>query len=189
MAATHSPLATDLYITLDKRAREAWWAPWIWENKLGWPSNWRYFGPRTSLSCTLLLCPYDPLSRVCDWLTAVDWVLMGNSCLTTPSPPPPTPPCHMIKGIPRGTQKQGWGYCRQEESETITTARTVCVCVCMCMLIDSLILSYNSNSNQVTHLFLLSCEVLMSPYDLKAWTISSNPFVEDLFLEIASELV
>lgn len=67
--------------------------------------------------------------------------------------------------------------------------RVQCVCVCMCMLIDSLILSYNSNSNQVTHLFLLSCEVLMSPYDLKAWTISSNPFVEDLFLEIASELV
>lgn len=104
-------------------------------------------------------------STECWWETAV-WRPPPTSPLL-----PPTPPCHMIKGIPRGTQKHGWGYFRQEESETITTACTVCVCACtrmcvwVCMLIDRLILSYNSNSNQITHLFLLSCEVQMSPFE------------------------
>lgn len=139
MAATRSPLATDLYITLTEQAWDAWLGLWMWKNKLGWPFNWGYFGPHISLSSTRLLCPSDPLSRVttgwlqlteCWWETAV-W--------QPPSLPPSTPSCHMIKGIPHGTLKHGWGYLRQEESETITIACTVSACVHVDWLTDTII--------------------------------------------------
>lgn len=60
----------------------------------------------------------------------------------------------------------------------------VCVCV---FVIDRLILSYNSDSNRVTHLFLLSCEVQMSPQDLKKPGPLPSSFVKDLLLDVALE--
>lgn len=90
MAATRSPLALDLYMTLDKLAWDAWRAMWIWENKLGWPSNWRHSGLRTSLSSTLLLCPSDPLSRAATgWLQLTErW---WETAVWRPHPPQPPP--------------------------------------------------------------------------------------------------
>lgn len=113
-----------------------------------------------------------------------------------PAPPllPPAPPPaahHMKKKRDFSQDMKTVEVTSAERKQGLEDwAHSVRVCLHMLTdwLTDWLIIEYKSNRSQVTHLFLLSCEVWESPKNLKPWNTSHCVVKDFIFLAMLKEI-
>lgn len=147
------------------------------------------FGPRTPLSRTLPLWPCEAATgwlqlTDCWWETAVGQPTPPPPCPNPTSRPPPSLTTRpLLNSTPAAAASHDKRHFLWETKGTfeVTADRkkvrpsqplcTFCACVCVYVrvcVIDRLIRSYYTDSNRLTHLFLLLCEVQVSPQDSKS---------------------